>query len=101
MTKRFIRISKDEVRRILFLKNELRRVLLKSIKRNQQIEPIKRIIAQHKIQNSFLYLSRQKNFCVKTGKSGGVYKFSNLSRHMINKNAQQGYLINIKTNNSK
>ena len=94
-------ISKDEIRRIQFLKNELKQNLLKSIRKNHQVNSTIRVLTQYKIQNINMYTTRQKNLCTITGKSGSNYKLTNTSRHNINKRAQEGLLINIKTNNKK
>lgn len=96
-----MRLSRDEIRRILYLKKELKRTLLKSILRNQQLSPKVRGFALYKLQTENVFYSRQKNFCIQTGKSGGVIKLTNTSRQVLNKLAQEGYLINIKTNNIK
>lgn len=101
MDKKKIRLSRDEIRRIIFLKKELKRLLLKSIIKNQQISPKIRGFALYKLQSENIFFSRQKNFCILTGKSGSVLKLTNTSRQMLNKLAQEGALINIKTNNIK
>jgi ribosomal protein S14 len=101
MDRKKIRLSRDEIRRIMFLKKELKRLLLKSILKNQQISPKIRGFALYKLQSENVFYSRQKNFCVLTGKSGSVLKLTNTSRQMLNKLAQEGSLINIKTNNIK
>jgi len=101
MDRKKTRLSRDEIRRIIFLKKELKRILLKSILRNQQLTPKTRAYALYKLQLENVFYTRQKNFCLITGRSGGVLKLTNTSRHVLNKLAQEGHLINIKTNNIK
>lgn len=101
MDRKTIRLSRDEIRRTMFLKKELKRILLKSIITNQQTSPKVRAFALYKLQVENVFYSRQKNFCILTGKSGSVVKLTNTSRQMLNKMAQTGSLTNIKTNNIK
>jgi ribosomal protein S14 len=100
--KTFIRnLSKDEIRRLLFLKKEYKFTFLKSIRKNHQLPNLTRFYSQYLLQQEHTFFSKQLNLCKKTGKAGGVYKFSNYSRHYINKQAQRGFLTNIRTNNEK
>jgi ribosomal protein S14 len=101
MERKQIRLSRDEIRRVMFLKKELKRMILKSILKNQQLSPKIRGFALYKLQTENVYYSRQKNFCILTGKSGSVLKLTNTSRQMLNKLAQEGSVINVKTNNIK
>lgn len=43
MTNKFIKLQKDELKRIKFLKKELIVIILKSILNNQQLEPQYRV----------------------------------------------------------
>lgn len=101
MSVKFLKISKDEIRRLMFLKKEIKRILLKSIYRNQGIKPIYRGLCAYKIQQDNLMSSRQKNICIITGKNRGTYSVSNTSRHILNKMLQEGFVTNMKTNNMK
>ena len=101
MDRKTIRLSRDEIRRIMYLKQELKRLILKSILKNQQLSPKTRGFALYKLQTENVFYSRQKNFCVLTSKSGSVLKLTNTSRQMLNKMAQDGSLIGLKTNNIK
>lgn len=96
-----LNLRKDEIKRIKFLKNEINYNLLKSIINNQQIKPKYRAFANYKLQRTFLFFTQQKNYCLLTARSRGVWKFCNMSRHQINKFAKLGYLINIKPHNEK
>lgn len=101
MNVRKMRLSKDELYRILFLKKELKQIILKSIKKNQQLKNNIRLRAAYLYQKNTSFITKQKNYCLLTSKSGGVYKITNTSRHCINKLAQEGFLINVKSNNTK
>lgn len=101
MKNRQIKLLRDETLRLLYLKNELKNIILKSIRINQQIKPIYKVYATYLIQKNSKFISKQKNYCLITGKSGGVYKYTNTSRQILNKLAQEGYITNIKSNNMK
>lgn len=101
MNAKKIKISRDEILRIIFLKKEIKTVLLKSILKNQQIKPVYRGLCSYKLQRTRTYLTRQKNICIITGKYGGVFSISNTSRQVLNKLLQEGFVTNMKTNNSK
>jgi ribosomal protein S14 len=96
-----IKLFKDEIKRIKFLKNEFNLKILKSILRNGQCQNKYRFDALRRIQKKNVHISKQRNFCLMTGRGAGVYKFANLSRQMINKMCQQGELNSIRTNNKK
>ena len=101
MNKKKARIYKDEIYRYIFLKNEFTKVLLKSISKNQQIKPTVRGLCIFKLQKKITFLSKQKNYCVLTGKSRGTNLLTNTSRQMLNKLAQIGELANLRSNNLK
>lgn len=101
MDQKKIKIRKDEIKRIKFLKNELLKIILKSIMHNNQIKPKYRAFAFYKINKKKTYLTQQKNYCMLTGRAKGVWSMWNISRHMINKYAKFGHLPNIKVNNEK
>lgn len=96
-----IKLTKDETRRIKFLKNEFNIKILKSIYRNLQCSSKHRFDAMRRISSKSSHISKQRNFCLLTGRGAGVYKFANVSRQMINKLCQQGELNSIRTNNKK
>lgn len=67
-----LRLQKDEIRRIKYVKEEITIRLLKSILHNEQIKPKYRAFALYKIQRKRLYFSQQKNFCLLTARGRGV-----------------------------
>lgn len=101
MNAKKLKISRDEILRLIFLKKEIKRILLKSIIKNQQVRPLSRGFCTYKLQREKNFFSRQKNICIITGKSGGVYSLTHTSRQMMNKLLQEGFLTNVKSNNNK
>jgi ribosomal protein S14 len=98
MRSKFIAIYKDKIKRKKFLKTELKSLILKSIFQNFQSNDIVRLNAFKKI--TFLkkksFLSKQNNVCLLTGRMGGVYKLSDVSRHSIKNFAKYNMLHNTK-----
>jgi ribosomal protein S14 len=97
-----LNIKKEYIKKKKFLKNEIKKIILKSIINNQNIKPITRANANYKlskfIQNS--NIAKQKNnICIKTGRIGGVYNMTNFSRHYIKKLFDKNNLQNLKINN--
>lgn len=96
MRKTKLTILKDKLKRKYFLKNEIKKIILKSILQNFQIDTIIRANAAKKF--SFFknkdILSRQNNVCLQTGRMGGVYKKYEISRHSIKQLAKSNLLQN-------
>jgi ribosomal protein S14 len=93
-----LNINKDFIKRKKFLKNEIKKIILKSIIQNKNIKPLIRAyimykISQIKINSS---IAKQNNICVISGRIGGTYKLTNTSRHIIKKLSVNGNLQNIK-----
>ena len=98
MTRKFINFLKVKVKRKLFLKNEIKKKILKSIIQNQKIQPLKRQYSYYQlIKTSNLYL-KIKNTCLLTGRNSSVYKNFFISRHSIKKMLNDNKLQNIKIN---
>jgi hypothetical protein len=72
MNNKTTKLQKDEIRRIKFLKNEIRYLLLKSIINNEQIKPKYRAFAMYKLQRKHIMFTKQKNHCLVTARSKGV-----------------------------
>jgi ribosomal protein S14 len=98
MKSKLIVIYKDKVKRKKFLKTELKLSILKSIFQNFQSNEIVRLSAFKKL--SFLkrksFISKQNNMCLLSGRMGGVYKWSELSRHTMKNFAKYNMLHNTK-----
>lgn len=99
MKNKILNIKKDILKRKKFTRNEIKKIILKSIIQNKNIKPLIRIKASRKNCNfSYLsFLSKQNNnICLKTGRIKGVYNMFNTSRHFIKKIGVLGNLQNIK-----
>lgn len=93
-------ISKDRVKRKIFLKNELKKLILKSIMKNHQIPEIIRIDALKHLTffSKKSSISQQNNICLLSGRSGGVFKQWQISRHNIKQAGKFNLLQNTKIN---
>lgn len=91
-------MKKDLIKRKFFLKNELKYIILKSIISNKNVKPIVRGFCVFKL-NSFKKISRisnQNNPCLLTGRIGGVYKLTQISRHSMVKFSTHGLMTNLR-----
>jgi small subunit ribosomal protein S14 len=91
-------ITKDLIKRKIYIKYELKKIILKSIIQNKNTKPVIRSYAYYKTinydrKNS---ISKQINVCLVRGRHKGVWKFAQLCRHAINKFATTGFLQNMK-----
>jgi len=92
-------IVKDEIKRNKFLKNEIKRIILKSLIQNLNLKPSVRALALKKNSKIKInhFISRQNNnLCVKSGRFKGVLRLTQMSRHEMKKSALIGSLQNIK-----
>lgn len=102
MIKKNYNILHDFYKKKIFLKNEIKKIILKNIIFNKNINPELRMFAKIKIQkiNKNNYISKQNNnICIKTGKIKSVYNMTNFSRHYMKKLAISNNLQNIKISN--
>lgn len=94
-----LKINKDFIKRKNFVKQEIKKMILKSIIQNKNLKPIIRSLAVYKLSRINLKSSISKqnnNICLLSGRIGGVYKNTNLSRHSMKKLSINGNLQNIK-----
>jgi len=91
-------ITKDLINRQLFIKYEYKKLILKSIMQNKNAKPIVRSYAYFKLINftKKSSISKQINVCLLRGRTKGVWRFSQLSRHAMNRLAITGSLQNTK-----
>ena len=92
-------IRKEILKKKLYTKSEIKRIILKSIIRNLSIQPLLRIKAAklNQSKSKFHFISKQKNnICIKTGRIKGVYNYYNLSRHYLKFLGNSNNLQNIK-----
>lgn len=101
MERKHIRIRRDEALRLKFLKLEYRNLILKSIIKTRMLAPVTRFYALSKIQKNHVFLSRWKNYCLITGRGRGITHMFNISRHTLNKQGQQGYIMGFSRNNCR
>ena len=90
-------VNRDQKRRNLFLKNELKRVQYKSIIKNLFISGDKKdeyVLKLNKIKRNSSKV-RVKNRCVLTGRGKAVYRFCRLSRIRFRELASQGLLLGV------
>ena len=93
-----LNINKNLLKKKKYLKNEIKKIILKSIIQNKNLKPITRSLAFYKLSQLPLKasISKQYNICLLTGRSKSVYKITNLSRHTMKKLSINGNLQNIK-----
>lgn len=90
-------VNRDQKRRNLFLKNELKRVQYKSIIKNFFISGDKKdeyVTKLNKIKRNSSKV-RVKNRCVLTGRGKAVYRFCRLSRIRFRELASRGLLLGV------
>ena len=90
-------VKRDQKRRNLFLKNELKRVQYKSLIKNSSIAGV----IKHKYVSKLNQIDRNsskvrvKNRCILTGRGRAVYRFCRLSRIRFRELAAQGLLLGV------
>jgi small subunit ribosomal protein S14 len=91
-------ITKDNIKKLHFVKQEWKKLILKSILQNKNIKPLIRSYCFYKLVNlkKKSSISNQNNPCLIRGRFKGVYKKFGLCRHVINKLALNGNLQNTK-----
>lgn len=92
-------INKDLVKRKLFLKNEIKKLILYSLIQNLNLKPLVRALALKRLSSFKMKssISRQNNnICLKSGRIKGVTRLTGLSRHQMKKYSTIGCLQNIK-----
>lgn len=91
--------SKQEYLRQFYYKNEIKILVLKTIKPSLlKIKSKKLRQYLHNLtnqQNRKFSYTRTRNICILTGRSRSVYRFFRLSRLMIREYANAGYFVGI------
>lgn len=84
----------DIYRRKLFLKNELKRSILKSLIKNTNIPAIYRYLALYNKSKLYRFssLTQQKNKCVETGRTWNTVKNTQYSRFFFRTQSNSGNL---------
>lgn len=85
MKREYKNINVDFAKRKLFLKKEIKKLILKSIFQNRGVANSKRFFLKTLITfvRKKSSISFQKKRCVLTGQSNSVYKNFEINRHMI------------------
>jgi len=98
MNKKQKNIIKDKFYRLWYLKYELKKIILKSVKLNKSNTPIQTNLINYKITNfsKRTAITRQLNLCLVRGRTKGTYKLFQLCRHAMTKLANEGALQNVK-----
>jgi len=96
MEKKNKNIIKDQNKRLSFIKNELKKLILKSLKKNKVQTLLSNAYINYHLtkKTKKSSISRQNNLCLMQGRSKGTYKIFHLCRHAITKLAVVGNLQN-------
>ncbi len=97
MKREYKNIKLDNIKRKLFLKYEIKKIILKSIFQNRYIKNNKRFYIKIKLLKfkKKTCMSFQKKRCVLTGQSNGIYKNFEVNRHVIKKLNTFGMIQNV------
>lgn len=98
MVKKIKNVWDKQFRRVEYGKCEVKLMILKGVKSNKNIKNKYRALSYSKlILNTRKYkYYNYTQVCLITGKSRGVWSFSNLGRHKLNELNREGSLLNIK-----
>lgn len=84
----------DNLKRKLFIKNEIKRKILKSIILNKNLPDIYRYFATWQ-KNKLIRISNANQFqnrCVKSGRIWSINKHTNYSRFILRNESYQGFI---------
>lgn len=96
MNRVFLNFLKIKIKRKLFLKNEIKKKILKSIVQNQKVNPLKKQYAFFNLVKLKNNIYKIKNTCLLTGRNSAVLNNFFLSRHSVKKLLNVNKLQNIK-----
>jgi len=94
-----ITIRTEKLKRIYYIKAELKRGILKSLILNNNTKNINRLYANLSLRSlpKRTSIVKQHKVCLITGRQRGIYSKFNLSRHALKKLGLENRLQNIKT----
>jgi hypothetical protein len=98
MNKLHIKFLKIKLKRKLFLKNELKKNILKSIIQNKNVNFLKKQYAQYSLLQFTYNTFKIKNVCLMDGRSSSVSNNFFVSRNSTKKLLNLNKLQNIKIN---
>lgn len=96
MNRLFLNFLKIKIKKKLYLKNELKKKILKSIIQNQNVNPLKRQYAYYNLIKMPNLHYKIQNVCLLTGRNRSVSNNFFLSRHVLKKMLNINKLQNIK-----
>lgn len=96
MNKAFLNFLKIKVKRKIYLKEELKKKILKSIVQNQSVKPLVKQYAYYRLIKMSTLPYKIKNTCLITGRNSSVSNNFFLSRHSLKKLANINKLQNVK-----
>jgi len=94
-----IAIRTEKLKRIYYIKAELKRSILKSLILNNNTKNVNRLYANISLRSlpKRTAIAKQHKVCLLTGRQRGAYNKFNLSRHTLKKLGLENRLQNIKT----
>jgi len=98
MNKLYIKFLKVKIKRKLFLKNELKKKILKSIIQTQSANLLKKHYAQYSLSKFSYNTLKIKNICLMDGRSTSVSNNFFISRHSMKRLLNVNKLQNVKIN---
>jgi ribosomal protein S14 len=96
MNRVFLNFLKIKIKRKLYLKNELKKKILKSIVQNQNVKPLKKQYAYYNLIKMSNFPYKIKNTCLLTGRNSAISNNFFLSRHSLKKLLNVNKLQNVK-----
>jgi ribosomal protein S14 len=96
MNRVFLNFLKVKIKRKLYLKNELKKKILKSIIQNQSVNPLKKQYAYYNLIKMSVLSYKIKNTCLLNGRNSAVSNNFFLSRHALKKLLSVNKLQNVK-----
>jgi len=96
---KILNIKKNFIKKKKFYKNEIKKVILKSIIQNKNIKPLIRSYSFYKL-SKLKYINsvskQNNNICIYSGRIKGVFSYYKMSRHLIKKKCFLNELQNTK-----
>jgi hypothetical protein len=94
---KILNIKKNFIKKKKFLKNEFKKIILKSIIQNKNIKPLIRSLSFYKL-SKLKYMNNiskhNNNICLYSGRIKGAFSYYKMSRHLIKKNSYVNELQN-------
>lgn len=98
MKSEVLNFLKIKVKKKKFIKNELKLNILKSIFQNKKVIQNKRLFSFFLILKNNNKINKQKDICLLTSKSSGLYNNFGISRNCIKKLLNNNKIQNVKIN---